>query len=53
MVVDVLVFMSGADQEPPFDFPYEPKVTFLYGSEKLCTASTCDLQLRLPATMNL
>ena len=45
MVVDALVLMSGADQELPLGFPHEPKVTFLCGSEKLGTASTCELQL--------
>ena len=47
-VADVLKFMSGTDTEPPLGFPYQPKVTFLYGSEKLCTAGTCDIRLCLP-----
>ena len=47
-VVDALIFMSGTDHEPPLGFPHEPKVAFLHGSGRFCTASTCDLQLRLP-----
>ena len=31
LFVDALVFMSGADQEPPFVVPLKPKVTLLYG----------------------
>ena len=33
---------------PPLGFDKTLKVTFLYGDAKLCTSSTCDLQLRLP-----
>jgi len=46
---DVLVFFTGADRVPPLGFAKECSVTFLHGpGEKLATASTCDLQLRLP-----
>jgi len=47
---DVLVFFTGADKVPPLGFDKEGSVTFLHGpGEKLATASTCYLQLRLPA----
>jgi hypothetical protein len=47
-VSDVLVFFTGADVVPPMGFEKKPKVTFLPEDATLCTASTCDLQLRLP-----
>ena len=42
--------MSGADHEPPLGFAHEPKVSFLYGSGRFCTASTFDACMR--TTMN-
>ena len=42
-VEDVLVFLSGASQVPPLGFEKKPTISF-----RLATASTCDLQLRLP-----
>lgn len=50
-VKDILVFFTGADRIPPLGFSKVPKVTFLHSNVttlKFCTASTCDLQLRLP-----
>ena len=44
---DVLVFFTGADEIPPLGFPKVCSVIFLHDA-KLATASTCDLQLRLP-----
>ncbi len=46
----MLVFFSGADRVPSLGFQKQPSLVFLHGdSAKLPTASTCDLQLRLPA----
>ena len=50
-VKDVLVFFTGADRLPPIGFHKVPKITFLHSdinTSKFSTASTCDLQLRLP-----
>ena len=48
-VNDVLVFFSGADSVPPLGFEKKPYVTFIHDNiSKFCTASTYDLQLRLP-----
>ncbi len=47
-VEDVLVFLSGSSQVPPLGFDKKPLVVFHHDSP-LATASTCDLQLRLPA----
>ena len=44
---DVLVFFSGAGHIPPLCFEKEPTLTFNQGC-RLATASTCDLQLRIP-----
>ena len=45
----MLVFLTGADKIPPLGFDKECSVIFLHGpGEKLATANTCDLQLRLP-----
>ena len=41
------MFVTGAARVPPLGFHHRPKVEFLYAG-KFCTASTCDLQLRLP-----
>ena len=50
-VEDVLVFFSGADRIPALGFPHSPKVSFLYGqASKFCTASTCEIRLRLPTS---
>lgn len=46
---DILVFTSGSDRIPPIGFAKDPSVTFLHSkSSYLPTASTCDIQLRLP-----
>ena len=46
---DIFIFTSGSDKIPPVGFAIDPSVTFLYApSALLPTASTCDLQLRLP-----
>ena len=45
------MFFSGADNIPPCGFQdVNPTLVFLHGDAKLPTASTCDLELRLPAT---
>ena len=44
-----MVFLSGSNRVPPFDFGKTPTVVFIHDPiQKLATASTCDLQLRLP-----
>ena len=46
---DVLVFFSGAERIPPCGFgDTSPLLIFLHENQVLPTASTCDLQLRLP-----
>ncbi len=47
-VADVLIFMSGSNSVPSLGFPIRPNVTFIHRDRKLCTASTCDITLRLP-----
>ena len=48
-VKDVLTFFTGADRVPPCGFPKEPKIRFLHNdTEVLATASTCDLEIRIP-----
>ncbi len=37
---NVLVFLTGADQEPPLGFPREPELMFLNSGDVLVTAST-------------
>ena len=50
-IEDVLVFCTGTDRVPPLQFNKQPTVTFLHASSaKFATASTCDLQLRLPTS---
>ena len=45
------MFFSGADHVPPLGFSSKPKVSFLHDqSSKFCTASTCDIRLRLPTS---
>ena len=46
------MFFTGADRVPTLKFDdKEPTVTFLHSSSaRFTTASTCDLQLRLPTT---
>jgi len=45
----MLVFFTGADRVPPLGFSKRPTVSFNHtNTSKFCTASTCDLQLRLP-----
>lgn len=49
VVEDVLVFFTGADRIPPLGFNKKLTVMFLLNpQDKFATASTCDLQLRLP-----
>ena len=46
---DVLVFFSGSDRIPPMGFDRHPTPHFLHeAKEVLPTASTCDIQLRIP-----
>lgn len=45
----MLVFFSGLSDTPPLGFDTEPTLHFNH-SGILATASTCDLQLKLPAT---
>lgn len=48
-VEDVMAFFSAASQVPPLGFDKDPTITFNHaGNTVLATASTCDLQLRLP-----
>ena len=44
---DVLVFFSGTDTIPPYDF--HPTITFLHGA-MLPTASTYDLEFLVPVS---
>lgn len=47
---DILVFFSGADNVPPCGFQgVTPTLLFLHGNASLPTASTCELEFRLPA----
>ena len=47
---DVLVFFSGANHIPPLGFDVKPTLGFVnFSTATLPTASTCDLQLRLPS----
>ena len=43
----MLIFFSGASQVPPLGFDKHPAIAFNHEG-LLATASTCDLQLRLP-----
>ena len=46
---DVLVFISGADRVPPLGFSTKSKISFVHNqTAKFCTASTCNIHLRLP-----
>ena len=46
---DLLVFFTGADAVPVLGFDRRPKLVFLDApTEKLPTASTCELHLRIP-----
>ena len=46
---DVLIFFTGASAIPVLGFEVRPKLVFLEGpSERLPTASTCELHLRIP-----
>ena len=43
------MFFTGTDRIPPMGFGKQLTVTFLLNpKDKFATASTCDLQLRLP-----
>ena len=45
----MLVFFTGADRIPPMGFSKRLTATFLLNpKDKFATASTCDLQLRIP-----
>ena len=46
----MLIFFSGSDQVPTLEFPPKtPMVSFLTDPfSKFCTASTCEINLRLP-----
>lgn len=41
------MFFSGANRVPPLGFEKQPTISFITDS-KLASASTCDLQLRIP-----
>lgn len=46
---DVLAFCTGADSVPALGFPQQPCQEFLHSpGDVFATASTCDLNLRLP-----
>ena len=46
---EVLVFFTGTDRVPPLGFSKPLTVSFLVDEKEMfATASTCDLQLRLP-----
>ena len=48
-VEDVMVFFSGTNHILPTGFAKSPTVMFTHDPQRrLATASTCDLQLRLP-----
>lgn len=48
-LADILVFFTGADAIPPLGFDETPELVFLDDPHSvLPTASTCDLQLRIP-----
>ena len=50
---DVLIFFSGANCVPPLGFEEQPSLLFVHRDTAMFpTASTCDLQLRLPAQYN-
>lgn len=43
------MFFTGADTVPVLGYERQPKLVFLEGpAERLPTASTCDLHLRIP-----
>ena len=45
----MLVFFTGTDRVPPLGFSKPLTVSFLLDEKEMfATASTCDLQLRLP-----
>ena len=46
--MDVLIFFTGADREPPLGFIVTPELKFLHDDSKLATASACSLILNLP-----
>ena len=48
-IEDMLVFDTGSDRVPPLGFDFKVKVVFPH-SGLFCTASTCDLQLRIPVS---
>ncbi len=45
---DLLIFFSGARQEPPVGFGQKPTLVFLADESNMATASTCTLILRIP-----
>ncbi len=46
LLEDILTFFSGSASVPPLGFPKQPTVSFISGC--LVTASTCDVELRIP-----
>ena len=51
---DILVFFSGTDRIPPMGFEKYPTLTFIHDAKAvLPTASTCDIQLRLPTRFHV
>ena len=49
-IEDVLIFFTGANTVPTLGFAGTPQLMFLENPDKLPTASTCDLHLRLLTT---
>lgn len=49
---DVLVFCSGSSSIPPLGFDNTPTIAFNTDGGILATASTCDVQLRIPVVHN-
>ena len=48
-LADVLIFASGADHVPLLGYVKSPTLVFVHDKGRvLPTASTCDVQLRLP-----
>ena len=47
-VEDVLVFVPGSSRIPPLGFDTMPTLSFIKDGGILATASTCDIQLRIP-----
>ena len=50
-LADLLIFASGANQMPLLGFEKPPTIIFVHNKTRILpTASTCDVELRLPTT---